>query len=284
MTSKFFILGLGAQKAGTTWLHSELKKSAYYDAGFAKEYHIFDTLYSNEGDGFLKRFHARLNKEISEGTSGVNFGKTVSKRLSFLDSIENYFDYFHYLLLKNPNTIATGDITPSYSSLTAEPLNIIKHGFQERGIPVKVIFLMRDPVERVWSSARMRLRNNARRKTEKPSAHQNEIRLVENYYLRKSVAIRTRYDLTIKNIKEVFSEESVYYGFYETMFSDTSLASLKQFAGLDELIFDPTRFYNASPKKDDLPVDLVEKIKAYYHPVYEYVKDNFGADAIRGWR
>ena len=42
--TKIFILGVGAQKAGTTWLHSQLSTNNSIDFGFRKEYHVFDTI------------------------------------------------------------------------------------------------------------------------------------------------------------------------------------------------------------------------------------------------
>ena len=41
---KIFILGVGAQKAGTTWLHRQLIKSANFNFGHRKEYHVFDAM------------------------------------------------------------------------------------------------------------------------------------------------------------------------------------------------------------------------------------------------
>ena len=37
-----FLLGLGAQKAGTTWLHEQLQRRADTDFGVLKEYHVHD--------------------------------------------------------------------------------------------------------------------------------------------------------------------------------------------------------------------------------------------------
>ena len=39
-----FLLGLGAQKAGTSWLHAQLNRRRDADFGFLKEYHIHDAL------------------------------------------------------------------------------------------------------------------------------------------------------------------------------------------------------------------------------------------------
>ena len=39
-----FLLGLGAQKAGTAWMHRYLESSPQCDPGFRKEYHVWDAL------------------------------------------------------------------------------------------------------------------------------------------------------------------------------------------------------------------------------------------------
>jgi hypothetical protein len=48
--TKTFILGVGAQKGGTTWLHRQLNKNKNIDLGFRKEYHIFDAIEDFERD------------------------------------------------------------------------------------------------------------------------------------------------------------------------------------------------------------------------------------------
>ena len=41
-SEKVFILGVGCQKGGTTWLHKQLDKHPNVNMGFTKEYHVFD--------------------------------------------------------------------------------------------------------------------------------------------------------------------------------------------------------------------------------------------------
>lgn len=42
---KDFILGVGCQKGGTSWLRNQLNNHETCDFGFLKEYHVFDYLY-----------------------------------------------------------------------------------------------------------------------------------------------------------------------------------------------------------------------------------------------
>ena len=47
-TRKVFLFGVGAQKAGTSWLHEQLHRRQDADFGFCKEYHILDATFINK--------------------------------------------------------------------------------------------------------------------------------------------------------------------------------------------------------------------------------------------
>lgn len=186
-------------------------------------------------------------------------------------------------MLRRGQVRLAADITPSYSVLDASALDVIKQGFAMRGIPLKVIFLMRDPVERAWSSARMNLRNKSRRNNGFVLTREQEVEFISKHCLRSGEVHRTRYDVTIENVEKVFNPESVFYGFYETMFMTDNLKRLTSFLGLSDLSFDPGCFYNASPKNIDMPMSLIQEIKKTYQPVYDYISTKFGPEAIKGW-
>ena len=121
---KKFILGVGAQKCGTSWLHSQLVKNTSIDMGFTKEYHVFDSVFCEICNGLRSDIVESVIEKHRQGKLGKNDGTYVNlvKRLSFIDNTENYFDYFDYLYLKNNRTQAVGDITPSYSMLIVRPI------------------------------------------------------------------------------------------------------------------------------------------------------------------
>ena len=67
---KFFILGVGAQKAGTTWLASQLEKTSFFSNGGIKEFHIFNKLFAKSNSKkdpykFIKK--AKINGHIKLG-------------------------------------------------------------------------------------------------------------------------------------------------------------------------------------------------------------------------
>ena len=101
---KTFLLGVGAQKAGTSWLHDQLRRRDA-DFGFLKEYHVFDALE-------LEHFSAfRPNN-----TTPLQW--RTWRRARMIRQPERYFDYFTSKL-KPPHIRLTGDITPSYAGLKA---------------------------------------------------------------------------------------------------------------------------------------------------------------------
>ena len=139
-----FLLGVGAQKAGTSWLHDQLQRRNDVDFGFLKEYHVFDALE-------LERFASFRPKRPSP------LKWRTWRRARFIANPERYFDYFASRL--KPDRIRlTGDITPSYAGLSTESYRRIEQAFAQRGVQTRAVFIMRDPVERFLSQQRMQLR------------------------------------------------------------------------------------------------------------------------------
>ena len=163
---KIFVLGVGAQKCGTTWLHDQLKSNQSVNMGFRKEYHVFDSIENpRHHNGFREKYIQSTLDLYNNGQLGRNLSNKMrgcakhSLTLAFIDNVENYFDYFDYLHLKNDRTKAVGDITPNYANLKPKTFQLLKDGLEKRGFKIKIFFLMRDPVERIWSSARMKKEN-----------------------------------------------------------------------------------------------------------------------------
>jgi len=246
-----FLLGLGAQKAGTAWLHRYLESSPQCDPGFRKEYHVWDAVDLPSG---------RVVRERIEKQGG--------DRARFLTDPEHYFDYFTGLLAGGARL--TADITPAYAGLSPERLASIRDGFASRGVRPVAVYLMRDPVERVWSAVRMDVR---RKNITQPGAVEYRLRKVsdDDQYDR-----RTRYDAAIAKIDGTFGRDGAFYGFYERLFDSGTLRELCDFLGLDFVEPDFGREVNVSPKEDgELSEDTVRVLVARFAPVYEAVASRF---------
>ena len=69
-------------------------------------------------------------------------------------SINHFYESFFCALINDGFKI-TGDMTPFYQRLQQEELYFIKARLEKAGFHVKVIFLMRHPLEQIWSNIRM---------------------------------------------------------------------------------------------------------------------------------
>lgn len=254
---KTFVLCLGTQKAGTSWLFDFIKDIDTVNMGFRKEYHVFDRLQFNEfmQEDIRALAQASVNTNISN-----NFD--LWKRLSMIANQQEYYDYFESLL-SIKGAALTGDFTPEYSLLNKEVLAEIKNSFRERGISVKVIFLMRDPVERIWSASRMTKRVLGR-----------EVGLLDEYKS-KFVEMLTRYEIIVPKIRSVFPEEDIYFNFYENLFNEKIIDELLEFLSL------PKRSPRFDKRVNESKYEIIDEserkvVGAYYAETYNYINREFG--------
>ena len=284
---KTFILGVGAQKCGTTWLYDQLKADKVVNMGFRKEYHVLDSIENpKQHNGFREKYIQNALDLHKKGRLGKNLSNKMrgcakhSLMLAFIDNVENYFNYFDYLYLKDDQTQVVGDITPNYALLKPKTFQLLKNGLEKRGFSIKVFFLMRDPVERLWSSARMR-----KRKMQGPEKESfDEFDFLSSCAESSEQDLKTRYEVTIKNLEKVFSIADIYYGFYEELFSDSSYQKIKKFLGAQLKPFNATHIANASPKQLALPKPLKLKIIERYQPTYDFIRRRHGKSMLNLWQ
>ena len=195
---------------------------------------------------------------------------TAQRRAGFYADPETYFDYFTGLLTASPSIRLAADITPGYAGLSVERLASIRDGFVARGVRPAAVYLMRDPVERIWSAVRMDLQ---RRGEPDPAAAEERVRRMHKHEM---YAARTRYDETLARLDEVFPAEDVFVGFYETLFDRDTLALAVRVPGhrLPRARLRPTgeRLAQAG---EPLPDDLVRTVATYFAPVYDAVAARF---------
>lgn len=250
-----FILGVGAQKAGTTWLHQCLQSLQQVNLGSMKEYHVWDAIYSQLCSGFLVQ-----GSDLSDPKRQL--------RRELQASPSAYRDYF--LSLVSNQAHVTGDLTPSYSLLDAEAFCRIRELLCD--FDLKVVFLMRDPVERNWAMVRMYMRNNGRL-PEPETLLRAQTAFLEN--IEKPYAYeRTNYPRTLEALGSIFDKEQLYIGFYESLFEPQNVDALSRFLGLriDKDLVE--KRINASPWAE-LPLEIKHEAKHKLSHIYEYCAQRF---------
>lgn len=253
-----FILGIGAQKAGTTWLHSQISKNEHFNMGFTKEYHIWDAIFLDLCKDFRGPYQGQADHVNNE----------LRMRMQTVEDVyENYF-----LQLISDKIRVVGDMTPSYAFLSIEAFETIKFRLESVGFEVKVVFLMRDPVQRNWSAIRMKQRNSLHRGLE--ISDEQLIIDFKEFYQNPQNFNRTDYRSTILNITKIFKSENIYVGFYETLFREHTLATLSSFLGLNLSHANFNEKINTS-RYVDLPYQIKMDCRHYYDDVYSFCHNEF---------
>jgi hypothetical protein len=261
-----FVLGVGCQKGGSSWLNSYLRRHSCSKLGMAKEYHVFDEIY--------KQYETYNYLGVDESTKP----RLSRFREKCFTNPDEYFEYFLGLLQRSGKKL-TADITPSYAMLPIEAFAHIKDGFAKKGIAVKVIYIMRDPFERIYSHCKKVIRNN---NPDNIGDSSIEAQILLNQHSNRKFQAHTRYDLTIKNLEEVFDKENIYYGFYETLFCDKSIKKITKFLGIPFEKGAYNVFKNkGQPSAIVSTTKYAKMIAEYYTDTYLFLYDKFGKRLIR---
>ncbi|MCB0896946.1 MAG: sulfotransferase [Nocardioides sp.] len=274
-----FLLGVGCQKGGTAWLHRYLADSPECDPGFRKEYHVWDALDLDE----MAHFRTRLGRRVRRAGGQVEQGRPADadtlRLATFLSDPQTYCNYFE-LLLSRPGIRLTADITPSYAGLSIDRLTMIRDAFDRRGIRVAPVFLMRDPVERIWSAVRMYQQRN-------PGAHPgSSVERVGHVFGRPRFEGPTRYERTMAAVEQVFGPTGACYALFEELFEAETVTRICRFLGIGAHDPDFDRQVNTSPKERGhrMPEPLARRVAEHYRSTYDAVADRFGRDAVlRRW-
>lgn len=261
MADRTFVLGVGAQKAGTTWLRSYIENNKNARMGVVKEHHVWDAVYSP-----LCKNHKLHRSQLSEFTLEQYLRYHMQELPGF------YEGYFNSIL--NVGYEITGDITPSYSALTENDFYRVKNKIKVTGAKIKCVFIMRDPVERCWSSVRHAMQDSEKVFDEQEYLIKQELYL-RRQYSDEQFQFRTRYEIVCERLRKVFTEEELYFGFYETMFQDNELERLSEFLGVPVNYEHRNKYFKRSPKKSQISNTLYNEIRNFYSDTYDYCFKNF---------
>ena len=293
-----FILGVGAQKSGTSWLSEYFALHPQIAFSPIKELHVWDQYIPKEnGYSAPKRAQARFDmlarkylernlrrfkpKEECTDQRVLNWVYNLDRRsalidrLSMNDDIEAYFD--HFKRLSKAEHCACGEITPEYALIPMEIMEKIGRLMESRFEKLKVVFLMRDPVERLWSNMKHDFRRNRGRL---PSlSWKSRMQDLETIN-------RSRYNTTCEVLDRSFGSENVKYLFFEDLFCEGTIRDLCNFLEID--YFNPgVEFFQLAVKsgiQDDMPAEFLLEARVELDDVYRYIRYRFGAFAPKGWR
>lgn len=286
---KTFLIGIGAQKAGTTWAHTYLKSHPECATGVVKELSVLTNYFANRqgvtarATQKIRALEEELKRYENRLASGKPFPGADKKLLYAIDclaadhDLKYYTSYFKRLVDDNPQAKVVSDITPAYSTLSAENLGQAKELLEAAGYQPKALFLMRDPVERCYSAIRMDARNKAK------AGETNIGDPTENFAAAATAEwcqTRTRYEDIVPRIENTFGAENCLFGFYETFISEQGVHSLCDFLDISYVNPNLEHKANASPRTVEPDPAEWDKVRQAYSATYQFCADKFGADVV----
>lgn len=214
-------LGIGAQKAGTTWLYEMLKLHADLEFPAGKEIHFWDAHRARGGEWYQLLFA----------------GETPGKK--------------------------KGEITPAYAMLAPPLIREIR----DLNPALRVIYIIRNPLERAWSAALMALE-----RAEMSIEEASDQWFIDHFRSRGSLQ-RGDYESCLRNWRSVFTPDQILVLRYE-MLCHEPLAFLE--ACCRHIGADPGFYSRAQPgivakrvfAGPDHPIraSLLPVLREIYHP------------------
>lgn len=287
-TRPVFVLGVGAQKAGTSFLYQALNSHPDVEMSTPKEMRAFNSHFlPDECTVLADRLRNRIPPLLERNPLDLNdqqreFFNVLIRTMAIHYDLREYPRYFH-TLLRETGARVTGDITPAYQLLSADHFKTIRE-LLEKDFDLKVIFLMRDPIDRLYSAFRMRDRYNAKIRPGREINVPAPQRFIRNYRTSASEG-RTRYELAIQALEEAFDPAQLHYAFYEELFRPETFEAISRFVGVDGLAPDFDEKVNASPDQGGLSAEDIATAREYYDATYAFCLQRFGEERIRKiWR
>jgi hypothetical protein len=148
-------LCIGAQKAGTTWLDANLRRHPGIWMPWIKELQYFNDVHVPAHRAWTGRHRlahgAKVAARVQRWAEAAGAAGGTVDRIQAMWGEPVSDDWYGRIFAHARPDQLCGEVTPEYSLLPPEGIEHVRR-LNPR---MKIIFLMRDPVERCWSHLRM---------------------------------------------------------------------------------------------------------------------------------
>ena len=278
LDGKVMILGVGAQKAGTSWLFDYLSRDPEIFAPPVKELHFFNAwLRPHLCGGYDDRFKALL-KRVERSPNRLLQRARLAALRARVEMISDRAAYLRYFAKNVGDRRFMTEVSPCYSLMRNRDFEHVRDYFAAVGVTVRPILILRDPVDRHYSALRMASRDTNGRIDAK-ARFDATLRMRPTY-------LRGRYDQTIEALWRAFGEDGVEILFYESLFADPDrrLKRVAEFTGIAPRPADSGRRVNASPVGDELDLTQVRAAIERFKETYDFVNAHFQREKPDSWR
>lgn len=273
-------IGIGAQKAGTSWLYYNLKKIKGFDLPIIKELHYFDRDTTYPSPNFLSK--TNVWRRILNKNYVVEALKKIRLRAKLKDwsgvkfyikwYFSNYTDDWYLSLFNNLNGYK-GEISPSYSILEEKDIRRM----YKLAPNAKLVFLLRNPIDRAWSHYRFAKEKNFIKFPTSIENHSSVIKFMED----EEQVLRSDYLRTMENFSSIFPKNQILICFYDSITDNPELLmrNILEFICEDNSITysysNLSKIYNKSTFIK-CPKNIEDYLKEKYHNQIKTLADQYG--------
>ena len=271
-------LSIGAMKAGTTWLYSLLSRHPELHFSLEKEVHyLYDAYVWPSITSRLKRQPRNLRNDMrlmrardtylnrirpGQDTPAMIGAKIAAIRQYLSEPIDDH--WYQKLFQDRPD----GAYACDFSNLSA--LLSARHWarVEAKCTKLRVLYTMRDPVERLWSHAKFFLEHSGQPEAVDTWGAEQYIKLLSKPH----ISVHSEYGKVVRTLRKALPETSHCFLFYEDIHADRrgALRQIEEFLEIapfdyPENLFD--RRQAASMKREmpaffpEIAADISDRVK-----------------------
>lgn len=287
-TGRTLFFGLGATRAGSSWLHRYLDDHPQCHFRAVKELHYFDVAGTDQAGWWIEQFGRRRDDfaaRAADPALPARDREIAARQVATYEALIALFargvpDDEAYLALLSEGAgeaRVLGDITPAYALV---PEGVLAR-MQALAPRTRFVYILREPVARLWSNIRQvtPFRRNGRTDPE------GKARLILDRFLRgeePEIAKRCDYAGAVGRMLRVLAPANRLFLFFETLFTEETMRRLTAFLGIDYIRPDFARRVHEGLA---LGLDPVRAAAArrLLEPQYRFVRETFGAEVPQSW-
>lgn len=277
-------LGIGAQKAGTTWLYENLRQHSQLWLPPVKELHYLD----QEPTGLGKRLFGKtavlttarqhLRAQLFACARGRGRREELLWAARYCLLPRN--DAWYQSLFPQLDGRKAGEICPGYARLDAAAVGEVHWRMPE----ARIVYLLRDPIERSWSASAMHFRKEGFGRVEDYSEAE-----IEAHFTRAKTARHDDYLANLDAWSQHYDRAQIFVGFFDDLLEDPRglLASVLRFLGVDAsdavIPRDVGQAYNTS-QGEQIPERLLRFLARHHYARICALDERFSNRHTKRWR
>ena len=284
MAAPTLLYCVGATKAGTSWLYRYLHDHPDCAMPAVKEAHYWDTFDAERCEKQLVAFRVRLRemraKKVEASKAGrgwqvENLDRRINEMKALIATLEgdraDDSAYLGWLTQGRAAANVVADITPNYATLSDDELARMR----DIAPTTKFIYLIRDPLDRLWSHIRMQARRQKQNHEVYAKKSNNILYRILNRDQETHILERGDYPKIIRKLRRVIPEGRLLIQFAEDLFTPDGVAKLCAFLGIA-----PIKAQVAQPAHAGPEVVMLDKLRpralGLLNEHYEWVARHIG--------